>query len=459
MSYCQSLKICIKSLDIKYTCIKLFKGMYMTSILIFVKNMNKIIWGLPMLSLLLGTHIFFTLRLKYIQKDVFKGIRLSIKPSNTKNAISPFASLSTILAATLGTGNIIGISTAVYFGGAGAIFWCIITGILGMATSYGECFLSLKYRKPYKDTYVGGPMYVLENGLNSKILACIFSICTILASLGVGCTTQVNAIVTSIKDICNIPSYIVGILASLLCGLVIIGGIKSISKICMLIIPAISIFYISCCILVLLINHKYIFPAIFLILKSAFLPSAALGGIMGSSIMAATRYGVARGLFTNEAGLGSAPISAITAHCDNIKEQSLISMSAIFWDTIVMCSITGIAIVSHLLKNPSSTMLKSTLLTHASFSCIPFGNIILDISLIIFAYATLIGWSFFGERAVLYLLGEKFIDKFKIIYILAIFFGSFMSSDIIWEMSDLINAFMMIPNVISLIMLYKEIKI
>lgn len=428
----------------------------------FIKLINNIIWDFPMLVILLGTHIFFSFRLGFIQKKIIKAIHLSVKPDSTgKGEVSSFASLATTLAATLGTGNIIGVSTAVALGGPGAVFWCWITGILGMSTTYAECYLGIVFRKKNKDgSYLGGPMYVIENGLKKKGLAILYALATLAASFGVGCTTQANSITVTTSSLWNWSPYIVGFSVALLTGLVIIGGIKKIGRVCTMLVPSMGAFYIIGCIILLCFNYNYIVEAISLIFHTAFVPKAFTGGLVGTGIRAAARYGIARGLFTNEAGLGSAAIVAASAKTTSASRQALISMTATFWDTVVMCAITGIVIITNILHFPSSIKgVSSAELTTAAFSQIPYiGEPMLGISLMAFAIATLIGWSFFGEKAVEYLVGKQGIKYYHVCYIVMIFIGSIMSLDLVWELSDFINAFMAVPNLLSLLLLYKMIK-
>jgi AGCS family alanine or glycine:cation symporter len=430
----------------------------------YLKTINNFLWGIPLPALLFGAHIYFTIHLKGVQKHIGKAIKLSVTPeTSAEGDLSGFASLTATLAATIGTGNIVGISTAVALGGPGAIFWCWLTGVLGMATSYAECFLGVLYRKKTSDgTYLGGPMYALEYGLHKKWLAVLFCIFTLIASYGVGCSTQARAVTETMKTLWGFPEYIVGIVIAVLVGLVIVGGIKSIGKICSKLVPAMGLFYIIGCIAILVINITFLFPAIRLILHSAFLPTklpaAVAGGFIGSTLRSAARYGIARGLFTNEAGLGSAAIAAAGAKTSHPSRQALISMSATFWDTVVMCAITGLVIVTNLLKNPSSVEGYSFAeLTTAAFNSLPLGNVFLGISLIAFAVATLIGWSYFGEKAVEYLFGKSGISTYRLCYIIMIFVGSIMSLELVWEMTDLVNAFMALPNLICLFLLRKQI--
>jgi alanine or glycine:cation symporter, AGCS family len=430
-----------------------------------IKNINNFLWGIPLPALLFGTHIYFTFHLKGVQKHIKTAIRLSVTPEkdSAEGDLSSFASLSALLAATIGTGNIVGISTAVALGGPGAIFWCWLTGVLGMATTYAECFLGVLYRRKTSDgTYLGGPMYALEYGLNKKWLAVLFCIFTLMASYGVGCSTQARAVTETASTLWGFPEYIVGMIVAVVVGLVIVGGIDSIGKICSKLVPAMGFFYIFGCIIILIMNYKYLLPALMNIIEAAFspskLPAAVAGGFIGSSLRSAARYGIARGLFTNEAGLGSAAIAAAGAKASHPSRQALVSMSATFWDTVVMCAITGLVIVTNLMKNPSSVEGYSFAeFTTAAFRSIPYGNILLGISLIAFAIATLIGWSYFGEKAVEYLFGKSGIGTYRVCYIVMIFVGSIMSMKLVWEMTDLVNALMAVPNLICLFLLRKQI--
>lgn len=429
-----------------------------------ISSINRFIWGLPMPVLLLGIHIYFTIFLKGVQKHIGKAIRLSVKPdSEEEGDISAFAALSATLAATIGTGNIVGISTAVALGGPGAVFWCWITGLLGMATSYAECYLGVLYRKKSEDnTFIGGPMYAMEDGMNKKWLAVIFSFFTLTASYGVGCSTQARAITETAHTLWGFSEYITGIVIAIIVGLVILGGIKSIGRICTKLVPAMSLFYIFSCFAILIINRRFLLPGLKVIILSAFhplkIPAAVTGGFIGGSVKAAARYGIARGLFTNEAGLGSASIAAAGAKTSHPSKQALISMSATFWDTVVMCAITGLVIVTNILKNPGSTEGYSMAeLTTAAFSAIPLGKSVLGLSLIAFAVATLIGWSYFGEKAVEYLFGKSSINTYRLCYIVMIFIGSVMSLKLVWELTDFVNALMAVPNLICLMALRRKI--
>lgn len=427
----------------------------------YLEAFNNFLWTYPILLLLIGTHIFFTIKLRFPQLKVFHGIRLSVKnETDDGNSLSGFAALATTLAATLGTGNIVGVSLAVALGGPGAVFWCWITGILGMATSYAECYLSLLYRKKTSsNTYVGGPMYVLRDGLHKKGLAVLYAICTILASLCVGCATQANAMSQAVTSTWNISPALVGIIASLLCGFVIIGGLKTIGNVCSKSVPIMGFGYIICCFLLLYINRTYLTSALELIFSSAFRTQAATGGFAGFAVQMAARHGIARGLYTNEAGMGSAAIAAGHANTKSPKKQALIQMTATFWDTVIMCAITGLVIVTEGLKHPYAfSQCSPAEYATIAFESLPYGHTIITVALTSFAMATLIGWSFFGERALAFLLGEGYKKSYQLAYLLMIFTGAIMSLDLVWEMTDLMNACILIPNIVALFLLHHKIK-
>lgn len=419
-----------------------------------LKNINAFLWGPPIIVLLLITHLFFTYYFKGIQKQVLRGIRLSISPSpGTKKTSSPFHSLSTMLAATLGTGNIIGMSTAIALGGPGAVFWCWLTGVFGMATSYAECYFSMLYRKKDENNLpIGGPMYVLKYGLNLPKIAVFYAVCVILVSFGVGCTTQSNAISDTMQSLWHLPAEPIGIITSLITGFVIIGGISSIGKICSYLVPAMTLFYLCGCFIILILNHHVLWPSLITIFRSAFSAKCMYSGLSGYTVGAAMRYGISRGLFTNEAGLGSGAIAAASSSCSDPHKQALISMTAVFWDTVIMCAITGIVIVSNIIKNPTSIANATDAgFTHAAFASLGiFGKYFLGIAIIAFALSTLIGWCYFGECAARFLWKNAGIFYYKVIYLVMIFLGAVLSLELVWEITDFFNAIMLIPNLIAL---------
>lgn len=441
----------------------------MQSIFAFIQSANQFLWSGPLLFLLMGTHLYFTMKLHFPQKNIFKAVRLSVTPSQSQISrgnkqganLSVFATLSTTLAATLGTGNIIGVSTAVALGGPGAIFWCWITGILGMATAYAECFLSVRFRSRDREgVYQGGPMYVWENGLHNAAIGRFYGLLTLIAAFGVGCTTQSNSITQTTSLSFGLNPHVAGITAAFLAGLVIIGGIRSIGNVCMKIVPFLGILYTASCILLLVINREALLPAIRLILSHALAPRAAVGGAAGSSLMLTARYGIARGLFTNEAGIGTAAIAAAASDTDNPAHQAYVSMTAVFWDTVVMCLLSGLVIVTNVILHPSSVLkVNEAGLTEAAFTYLPFlGSTFLSLCLVAFAITTLIGWSYLGEQAYRYLTGNRGVSLFKIAYIVMIYIGAVLPLRLVWECTDLINAFMVLPNVAALFLLQKHLR-
>ena len=427
-----------------------------------LEHLNDFLWGFPLLLLLLGTHVYFTLRLGFPQKNLFHAIRLSLTGDGAKERnLSPFAALSTTLAATLGTGNIIGVSTAVALGGPGAVLWCWLTGILGMSTAYGECYLSLLYRQKTKDgSYVGGPMYVLKNGLHNNRLGGFYAICALAAAFGVGCTTQANSVTRATSLSFGLSPHLVGLVLALVTGAVILGGVKSIGALCERTVPAISFLYILGCLLLLILYRQHLVTAIVWIVKDAFSFASLSGGMTGGFLTQAVRYGIARGLFTNEAGIGTSAIAAAASRMEEPRIQAYVSMTAVFWDTVVMCLMTGLVVVCNMLYDPASTAgAAETDLTAAAFSHLPYvGDAFLTISLCAFAVTTLIGWSYFGEKATEYLTGSKGIPVYKLFYVLMIYLGAIIPMRLVWECTDLINALMALPNLLALWMLRQKIK-
>lgn len=422
----------------------------------FFASVSSFLWGWPMMILLLGTHIFMTIRLRCPQRKLFTAIRLSIKrDKDASGDVSQFGALATALAATIGTGNIIGVATAIALGGPGAVFWCWITGVFGIATKYAEGLLAIKYRvQTPTGKMLGGPMYALEKGLGWKTMAILFAIFTMIASFGIGNTVQANAIATIANNTYGISPWIMGAVVCGLTAAVIIGGVKSIAKVCGMLVPFMALFYIVGCIYILFINHNYVWPAISLILKCAFSPEAAGGGFAGSSIMMVARYGLARGLFSNESGLGSAPIVAAAAQTRNPVRQALVSSTGTFWDTVIICALTGIVIVSSIIAYPDISYHDGAALTKMAFGKIPYvGEPLLSFGLLTFAFSTILGWSYYGERAVEYLKGKKWSYVYRLLYIVAVYVGSIASLNIVWNIADCMNALMAIPNLLSLLFL------
>ena len=422
----------------------------------FFASVSSFLWGWPMMILLLGTHIFMTIRLRCPQRKLFTAIRLSIeRDKDASGDVSQFGALATALAATIGTGNIIGVATAIALGGPGAVFWCWITGVFGIATKYAEGLLAIKYRvQTPTGKMLGGPMYALEKGLGWKTMAILFAIFTMIASFGIGNTVQANAIATIANNTYGISPWIMGTVVCGLTAAVIIGGVKSIAKVCGMLVPFMALFYILGCIYILFVNHNYVWPAISLILKCAFTPEAAGGGFAGSSIMMVARYGLARGLFSNESGLGSAPIVAAAAQTRNPVRQALVSSTGTFWDTVIICALTGIVIVSSIIAYPDISYHDGAALTKMAFGKIPYvGEPLLSVGLLTFAFSTILGWSYYGERAVEYLKGKKWSYVYRLLYIVAVYVGSVASLNIVWNIADCMNALMAIPNLLSLLFL------
>ncbi len=417
-----------------------------------LQSIYNVLWGAPMLILLVLTHLILTFRTRFIQASTLRAIKLSVTPDTEASGdVTSFGALATALAATIGTGNIVGVATAIAGGGPGAVFWCWLTGLFGMATKYGEGLLAVKYRVKTADgTMLGGPMYALENGLKQKWLGVAFAIFAGVACFGIGNMTQSNF---------HVSPYITGIVLTVGTGCVILGGVKSIAKVCEKLVPLMAGLYILGCIIICIMNGPYLGKALSLIISSAFTEQAIAGGIVGGGLMVALRSGVSRGLFTNESGLGSAPIADAAAQTRNPVRQALVSMSGVFWDTIVVCAMTGLVLVSTIVKNPDAAINPATnalytggdLTTHA-FSTIPvIGPIVLTIGLITFAWSTILGWSYYGEKCWEYLLGKKALMPFRILWTLVVFIGCVTALDLVWLIADILNGLMAWPNCIALL--------
>ena len=422
----------------------------------FFAAASSLLWGWPMIILLLGTHVFLTIRLRCPQLRLLTAIRLSIRrDKDASGDVSQFGALATALAATIGTGNIIGVATAIALGGPGAVFWCWLTGVFGMSTKYAEGLLAIKYRQQTTNgNMLGGPMYALEKGLGWKKLAIMFAIFTAIASFGIGNTVQANAIATIANSTYGISPWIMGSIICALTAAVILGGVKSIAKVCGMLVPFMALFYVIGCIYILIVNHNYLWPALSLIVNSAFSPQAAGGGFVGTSVMMAARYGIARGLFSNESGLGSAPIVAAAAQTRNPVRQALVSSTGTFWDTVVICALTGIVIVSSVIAYPDINYCDGAALTKMAFNKIPYvGAPLLSFGLLTFAFSTILGWCYYGESAVEYLKGKRWTYVYRILYIAAVLIGSVASLNIVWNIADCMNALMAIPNLLSLLFL------
>src|SRR6266508_1662873 len=418
-----------------------------------IGQLSDFVWGPPLLILLLGTHIFLTFRLRFIQRYLGKAIKLSLQRSHEGSGdISPFGALTTALAATIGTGDIVGVAAGVAAGGPGAVLWMWLTGVFGIATKYSEALLSVKYRITTKDGLMaGGPMYVLERGMKQKRLEIMFTILTAVSTFGIGNMVQSNSISSMVHETFRIAPWITGVLMAVLTAFVILGGIKSIAKVCEALVPLMAIFYVGGCILLLLMNASGIPATIQLIFQSAFSGHAMFGGFAGATMKEAIRYGVARGLFSNESGLGSAPFVAAAAQTKNPVRQALVSSTGTFWDTVVVCAITGLVLVN---SGEWIKGLKGAALTKAAFSDIHIiGPIILTTGLLTFVFSTILGWSYYGEKAAEYLLGPKGVKPYRWLGVGAVLMGSLLSLPTVWSLADVTNGLMAIPNLISLIAL------
>lgn len=437
-----------------------------------MNSFNDFLWGWFMIILLLGTHIFLTIRTKFVQRKTFKAIKLSVtKDPDSDGDISPFQALATALASTIGTGNIIGVGTAIALGGPGAVLWCWLTGVFGIATKYSESLIGVKYRVKTSDgRMLGGAMYALERGFKfktlGKILAVLFALFALLASFGIGSGVQVNAISNIMNNTfdlgtvnlfgqdASVISIIVGVLVAAITAVVIFGGIKSISRVCELLVPFMAVFYVLGCLIILGMNFDVLGKTFEMIFQDAFSLKSVAGGFLGSSLMLAARYGIARGLFSNESGMGSAPIVASAAQTRNPVRQAMISSTGTFWDTVVVCLMTGLVLVSSIIKNPAIDVSDGGDLTYKAFQQIPVvGTPILVIGIAAFAYSTILGWSYYGERCVEYLFGRGGMIPYKLIFVFILLIGPVIKLDLVWTMADIFNALMSIPNLIAVVVL------
>lgn len=401
-----------------------------------------------MLVLLAGTHLYFTIRLGFIQRKLPDGLRRSLSSAGS-GGLSPYEALSTALAATIGTGNIIGISSAIAIGGPGAVFWCWISGFFGMATCYAESVLSAACRKKRADgSFYGGPMYVMEQLLHNRLLAVLFSVFTVLAALCVGSGVQAHSLTAVISRRLPVSVHWIGIAAALLAGSILIGGAKKTAKVCTCLVPVMSVLYLGSCLFLLVKNAAWIPAALQAIFVSAFSKKAVIGGIAGTAVKMAVRTGMAKGLFTNEAGMGSMPMTAAAAEGLSPRDQGLVSMTGVFWDMLVMCAVTALAILSDMVKNAAPYRAAAVdEYCFVAFSNLPVaGEDLLSLCLVLFAFATIIGWSFYGECAARYLWGERGVTVFQVIYMVFVYLGSVCSLELVWNLSDLCNACMAVPN-------------
>ena len=424
-----------------------------------VATLSGWVWGPPMLILLVGTGLYLTILLRGMQFRVLPhAFKLIFKKEHGEvGDISHFAALMTSLAATVGIGNIVGVATAITLGGPGAVFWMWMTGLVGMATKYAEAVLAVKYREHGEHGMRGGPMYYLAKGAGMPKLAWLFALFTALAAFGIGNMTQANAVAGIFQSTFQIEPWVTGVTLMLLTGLVILGGIRSIGRFTSILVPFMIVGYIAASLLVLALNASEIPNALSLIFYHAFNPIAAGGGFAGAAIAAAIRYGVARGVFSNEAGLGSSPIAAAAARTKDPVTQALVSMTQTFIDTLVVCSMTALVILT---ATPWTQGAGAAQLTSLSFAETlgPGGEIFVAIAIALFAYSTLIGWSYYGEKAIEYLAGARSIRIYRVVFVAVVIVGAMMKLEFVWNFSDLMNGMMAIPNLIALLMLSKIVK-
>jgi AGCS family alanine or glycine:cation symporter len=411
------------------------------------------VWGLPMIILLLGTHLFLTIRLRFIQRYLGKAIKISFSRAREgQGDVSQFGALTTALAATIGTGNIVGVATAVASGGPGAVLWIWLTGVFGIATKYGEAVLSVKYRTVTpRGVMAGGPMYVLERGMKQRWLGIVFAVLMCITAIVMGDMVQANSIATMVYETFHIPTWVTGLVIMILTASVILGGIRSIAAWCERLVPIMAVGYVGGCIAILIINARELPDTVRLIWSSAFNGHAAVGGFIGAGVRETMRFGIARGLFSNESGLGSAPILAAAAQTKNPVRQALVSSTGTFWDTVVICAMTGLVLVN---SGEWTTGLHGAALTKAAFSDIPvIGPIFLTFGLLTFVFSTLLGWSYYGEKASEYLFGTRAIRPYRWTWIVGVMIGSVVTIKLIWSFADITNGAMAIPNLISLVAL------
>jgi AGCS family alanine or glycine:cation symporter len=416
-------------------------------------QVSNFVWGPPMLILLVGTHVFLTFRLRFIQRYTPYAIRISLQRGREgEGDVSQFGALVTALAATIGTGNIVGVATAVAAGGPGAVLWMWLTGVFGIATKYSEALLAVKYRiTTPKGEMAGGPMYVLERGVRSRALAITFAALTAISAFGIGNTVQANSVATLVHDTFGISPWWTGAGMTAITALVILGGIRSIAVVCEWLVPFMAIFYVAGCLIILVMNLHEMPATIKLILTTAFTGQAAVGGFLGAGMREAMRYGVARGLFSNESGLGSAPIVAAAAQTKNPVRQALVSSTGTFWDTVVVCLMTGLVVVN---SGEWQQGLGGAKLTSAAFNDLPYvGPAVLTVGLLTFVFSTLLGWSYYGEKACEYLFGVGAITPYRWLWVAAVMVGAVAPLPVVWSAADITNALMALPNLLSLLML------
>lgn len=411
------------------------------------------VWGPVMLALLVGTGVFYTIRLGGLQFRLLpRALKLAFsrqKASDAPGDISQFQALMTALAGTIGTGNIAGVATAVVLGGPGAVFWMWLSALVGMATKYAEAYLAVYFRvRDSRGNMSGGPMYYIEHGLGLKSLAIMFAVCGALAALGTGSSVQSNSVAQALQNTIGLPGWVTGIVLTVVTGLVLLGGIRSIARVASIIVPVMAVIYLLGGLAIILTHLDLVWPAVKLIVSDAFSGQAVAGGAIGMAI----RYGVARGVFSNEAGIGTAPIAAAAAKTNRPEEQALVSMTGTFLDTIVVCSVTGIVLV---MGNQYTQGITGAALTSNSFEAMlpGIGSWVVTVGLIFFAYSTILGWSYYGEKCAAYLLGEKAVVPYRVVYTGFVMLGTLISLDLVWAAADVFNGLMAFPNLVGLLLL------
>ncbi len=424
----------------------------------FLSYVSDFLWGYFLIFALLGVHLYLTIILRFPQRHLITGILYSLRRTATGNSISHFASLSTSLAANIGTGNIVGVAVALGLGGPGAVFWCLLTGLLGMASRYSESLLAVRFRRLDADgNLVGGPMYAIEQGMKCKWLAVAFAVCAAVAAFGVGNVTQANAAARVLNESAvSVPTWFSGILLAALTGLVILGGLRSIARVCSIFVPIMTLVYIIGCVLVLGVHADYVGLAITRIWECAFSSQAAGGGFVGSTIILAMQVGVRRGLFSNEAGMGSSAMASAPASTPNSVQQALVASTAPFWDSVILCTLTGITLTTAGLAEPYVMHAPDgDLIAFYAFGTAGgMGSILLTFSLVTFVISSILAWSYFGERALQYLSGKRYITLYRLAWVVAVFIGSIIpQSSLVWHFADCANALMAIPNLICMVAL------
>ena len=442
-----------------------------------INSIDAWVWGPPMIIILLGSHLFLTIRTGFIQRKLPTAIKLSVtRDPDAEGDISQFGALTTALSATIGTGNIVGVGTAVLAGGPGAVLWMWLTGVFGVATKYAETYAAVKYRvKDHKGEMLGGAMYAWRRAFDredgttpwwAKLGSVLFALFAAIAAFGIGSAVQSSSltevITANMPAGIEIPSWVIGLAIVILVSVVIFGGVKWISSVCEKLVPFMAIAYVLGCITILILNAAYLGEAVTTIIECAFTAKAAFGGALGSGVMLALQYGCARGLFSNESGMGSAPIVASAASTRNPARQALVSMTGTFWDTVIICLMTGVVLVSTLCRDPGivldGTISAGAELTSAAFGLIniggiPVGTIVLVLGMVLFAYSTILGWSYYGNRCVTYLFGKRAIRPYQVMYVLIAFLGAVGIGDLVWTLADIANAFMVLPNIIMVLLL------